>query len=64
MQSIRVLGVPVFQNDADWGPVQAESVCSETEDGARIAIAGPAGSCRAHQKSADRRSVPAIARGS
>ena len=64
MQSIRVLGVPVFQNDADRGPVQAEPACGGTEDGARIAIADPAGSCRTHQKSADRRSVPAIARGS
>ena len=50
-----------FQNDADRGPVQVESVCSETEDGSRIAIVGPAGSCRAHQKSADRRPVPLIA---
>ena len=62
MQSIRVIGVPGFQNDADRGPVQVESVCSETEDGSRIAIVGPAGSCRAHQKPADRRSVPVIAR--
>ena len=64
MQSIRVLGVPVFQNDADRGPVQAEPACGGTEDGTRIAIADPAGSCRTHQKSADRRSVPAIARDS
>ena len=64
MQSIRVLGVPVFQNDADRGPVQAEPACGGTEDGARIAIADPASSCRTHQKSADRRSVPAIARDS
>ena len=64
MQSIRVIGVPGFQSDADRGPVQAESARSETEDGARIAIVGLAGSCRAHQKPADRRSVPVIARSS
>ena len=41
MQSIRVIVVPGFQSDADRGPVQAESVCSETEDGARIAKWAP-----------------------
>lgn len=60
MRRVRVIGAPGLWNDADKGPVQAESACGETEDSTRIAIVCPAGSCRAHYESADRRPVLVI----